>query len=82
MKSTVNTRRNGQAIEVTVTHPFDARVYDVPLTARTAVPAEWTSARVRQGQDTKTFPVLKHERGSYVQYHVKPNAGAVRIEKG
>jgi hypothetical protein len=80
MKATVKTSGSGQSIEVTVTHPLDPKVYDVPLTARTTVPATWTSARVTQGKDSRTIPVQK-DGETYVQYRVKPNSGVVRIEK-
>jgi hypothetical protein len=80
MKADVKTSQAGQAVQVTISHPLDPKVYDVPLTARTTVPAQWASARVTQGKDSKTLPVQK-EGGSYVQYRVLPNAGVVRIEK-
>ncbi len=81
MKSQVDTKQNGQAIEVTVTNAFDPKIYDVPLTARTTVPAAWTSAQVTQGKDTKKLPVSKDANGSYVQYHVLPNGGPARIAR-
>ena len=52
MKAVIKTAQAGQAIEVAVTHPLDAKVYDVPLTARTTVPAEWIAAQVTQGRNT------------------------------
>jgi peptidoglycan/xylan/chitin deacetylase (PgdA/CDA1 family) len=79
MKSKVDTLQNGQAIEVTITNTFDPKVYDVPLTARTAVPAAWTSVQVAQGKDVKTVAVQKDATGRYVQYRVMPNAGPARI---
>jgi len=82
MKSKVDTKQSGQAIEVTVTNSFDPKVYDVPLTARTTVPAAWTSAKVTQGKDVKTIPVTKDPAGNYVQYRLAPNGTAVKIEKG
>ena len=80
MRAKIDTRQNGQTIEVTVTHPLDPKKYDVPLTARTTVPAQWTSAKVTQGRDVKVIPVQKD--GSYVQYRITPNAGSARIERG
>ena len=81
IKSKVDTKQNGQAIEVTVTHPLDPKLYDLPLTARTTVPAQWTSAKITQGKDTKSAAVQKDAGGSYVQYRIAPNAGVARIEK-
>ena len=62
--------------------PRDPKVYDLPLTAPTTVPAQWTAARVKQQGEAKQVAVLKNAEGSYVQYNVVPNAGAVRIERG
>jgi peptidoglycan/xylan/chitin deacetylase (PgdA/CDA1 family) len=81
MKAAVKTSAAGEAIEVTVTHPLDPKVYDVPLTARTTVPPQWTSAQVTQGKDSKKVAVQKDAAGSYVQYHVTPNAGVVRLAR-
>jgi hypothetical protein len=81
MKSQVASKRSGDAIEVTVTHPLDKKMYSLPLTARTVVPAGWTTVKVTQGKDTKEAAV-QHEGGdSFVQYRIMPNAGAARIEK-
>jgi peptidoglycan/xylan/chitin deacetylase (PgdA/CDA1 family) len=81
MKAVIKTAQARQAIEVTVTHPLEAKVYDVPLTARTTVPAEWTAVRVTQGQNTTKATAQKGDGRSYVQYHVNPNAGVVRLAK-
>ena len=81
MKAVVKTVQAGQVIEVTITHPLDAKVYDVPLTARTTVPAEWNAAQVTQGRNTTKATVEKDAGGSYVQYHVNPNGGVVRLAK-
>jgi peptidoglycan/xylan/chitin deacetylase (PgdA/CDA1 family) len=81
MKSQIASKRSGDAIEVAVTHPLDKKVYSLPLTARTVVPAGWTTVKVTQGKDTKEAAV-QHEGGeSFVQYRIMPNAGAARLEK-
>jgi peptidoglycan/xylan/chitin deacetylase (PgdA/CDA1 family) len=82
MRSTVATKQAGRAIEVTVTHALDPKLYDLPLTARTTVPADWTSAQVRQGKETRTLAVEREGGDSYVQYRLAPNAGVARLERG
>jgi peptidoglycan/xylan/chitin deacetylase (PgdA/CDA1 family) len=78
---TVTSKQAGAAIEVTFTHPLDKKMYNLPLTARTIVPASWTTVKVTQGRDTKDVAV-EHEGGeAFVQYGITPNAGALRIEK-
>jgi hypothetical protein len=82
MKSTVTTRQLGEAIEVSVTHSLDPKLYDVPLTARTTVPAQWTSAQFRQGNVTRTVPVHREGGDSYVMYRIAPNGGVARLVRG
>jgi hypothetical protein len=82
MKSTVTTKRDGQTIEVSVTHSLDPKVYDLPLTARTTVPSDWTSAQVRQGGTTVVVPVRRDGSESYAQYRIAPNGGAARLARG
>jgi peptidoglycan/xylan/chitin deacetylase (PgdA/CDA1 family) len=81
IKSTVTTKQAGQAIEVTATHSLDKKLYDWPLTARTTVPAQWTSVQVTQGKDTRTVPVRHDANGTFVQYQITPNAGVARLER-
>ena len=81
MASKVMTKQSGDAIEVAVTHSLDPKIYGLPLTARTIVPAQWTAARVRQGRMTATVPVQRDASSSYVQYRIAPNAGAARLER-
>ena len=80
MASKVTTKQSGDAIEVTVTHTLDPKLYNHSLTARTTVPAQWTSVRVRQGRENATVPVQRDASGAYVLYRITPNAGAARLE--
>jgi peptidoglycan/xylan/chitin deacetylase (PgdA/CDA1 family) len=81
MASKVTTKQSGDTIEVTVSHSLDPKLYNLPLTARTSVPAEWTSVRVRQGASTSTVPVQRDASSSYVLYRIAPNGGAARLER-
>ena len=81
MRSTVNTKQAGDAIEVTVSHQLDPKLYDLPLTARTTVPSDWTSVQIRQGSQTRTASVQKDGGESYVQYAIAPNRGVARLQR-
>lgn len=81
MASKVATKRAGAAIEVIVNHSLDPELYDLQLTARTTVPAEWNSVRVTQGNVTKTIPVQRARGSSYVMYRITPNGPAARLER-
>jgi hypothetical protein len=81
MASRVTTKQSGDAIEVAVLHSLDPKLYNLPLTARTTVSAQWTSVQVRQGRAATTVPVQHDASGAYVQYRIAPNAGTARIER-
>jgi peptidoglycan/xylan/chitin deacetylase (PgdA/CDA1 family) len=82
MRSTVTAKRVGEAIEVSVTHSLDPKLYDLPLTARTSVPADWTSVQFRQGSVTRTLPVQRETGNSHVMYRIAPNGGVARLARG
>jgi peptidoglycan/xylan/chitin deacetylase (PgdA/CDA1 family) len=79
MASTVSTKRAGEAIEVAVTHALNAKLYNLPLTARTTVPDEWTAVEIQQGNATRTVAVQRDRGTAYVVYRVAPNAGVARL---
>ena len=81
MASQVTTKQAGNAIEVTVRHSLDPKRYDLQLTAKTTVPAEWSSVRVSQGRMTATIPVQRERGDSYVTYRITPNGSVARLER-
>jgi hypothetical protein len=81
MASKVTTTQAGDSIEVAVNHSLDPRLYDLPLTARTSVPGQWTSAQVTQGNVTRTVPVHREGGNSYVMFRITPNAGVARLQR-
>jgi peptidoglycan/xylan/chitin deacetylase (PgdA/CDA1 family) len=68
-------------IDVSVSHSLDPKVYDVPLTARTAVPADWRVVRFRQGGDVRWLPVHREGREPFVMYRIAAGTAAT-LEKG
>jgi peptidoglycan/xylan/chitin deacetylase (PgdA/CDA1 family) len=82
MASKVTTKQAGDAIEITVTHSLDPVLYNLPLTARTSVPAQWTSAEFRQGNVTRAVPVQREGANAFALYRIVPNAGVARLRKG
>jgi hypothetical protein len=81
MASRVTTKQSGEAIEVTVSHSLDPKLYDLPLTAKTAVPAEWKVVRVSQGNTTSTVPVQRESGGAYAVYRITPNGPAAVLQR-
>jgi hypothetical protein len=82
MSSKVTTRTAGEAIEVSVTHSLDPNLYDLPVTARTTVPAEWSVVKLRQGAEERWLPIHRAGGKSFVMYRIMPNAGTASLERG
>ena len=80
MASRVTTKQSGDAIEVTVTHGLNPKLYDLPLTAKTTVPSAWSAVRVRQGSRSSTVPVQRDATGAYVVYRIVPNGPTAGLE--
>ena len=81
MSSKVTSQRSGDAIDVTVTHSLDPKWYDLPLTAKTMIPADWKVVRFRQGKDVRWIPIHREAGKTFVLYRLAPNGGVVRLEK-
>ncbi len=81
MRSTVKTNLAGDTIEVTVAHSLDKTLYDLPLTARTAIPADWKLVRFKQGNDVRWLPIHREGDASYVTYRIQPNGSVATLEE-
>ena len=79
MASSVTTKQDGDAIEVSVTHSLNPKLYNLPLTARTTVPAAWAQVEIRQGNSRQTVQVQREGDNAHVIYRIAPNAGPARI---
>ena len=79
MASKVTTKQSGDAIDVTVNHSLDPKLYNLPLTARTIVPAQWKSVQFTQGKTSRTLSVQQEGGNSYVMYRVMPNGPVARL---
>jgi peptidoglycan/xylan/chitin deacetylase (PgdA/CDA1 family) len=81
MSSKVTTGQSGDIVEVTVNHSLDPGLYNLPLTARTTVPAQWTSVEFTQGKTALTLPVKQEGGSSFVLYRIVPNGGTARLRR-
>jgi hypothetical protein len=77
----VTTVASGDRITVTVTHTLDKALYDLPLTVKTTLPADWTLAHFTQGKDTRWLPIHHEGDATYVLYRVAPNGPAATLDK-
>lgn len=78
MEASVSTQQTGEGLEVRLTHPLGPR-YDLPLTLRTSVPADWSAVRVVQGDEAQLVEPTERSTGAYVQYRARPNAAPIRL---
>jgi peptidoglycan/xylan/chitin deacetylase (PgdA/CDA1 family) len=69
------------SVTVFLSHGLDRRIYDLPLTLRTAVPTAWKTVDLRQGTKKIILPVQKQGDVAFVQYRALPNAGKIIIAK-
>ena len=82
MHATVRSSRDDSAISVVLRHDLTDAAYDLPLTLRTEVPADWAAADVRQGGRTQRVPVVRDAPAPYVRYEAAPNAEDVALTAG
>jgi peptidoglycan/xylan/chitin deacetylase (PgdA/CDA1 family) len=76
----VSTSSNKERITVTLTHPLNKAMYNLPLTLKTVVPAGWKTVKISQGSGTRTVvPVLQPGGSRYVLYKAYANASPIRL---
>ncbi len=74
------TEKNGKII-ISLSHSMDKTMYDLPLTLKTYVPANWKEAAIKQGKNVATAKVERDERGAYIMYQAHPNGGPVNLSQ-
>jgi hypothetical protein len=79
MSATIEKRTEGDAIYVKITHTLDPKWYTHPLTLKTAVPSDWSKAKVTQGSQVVEVETVQESGSSYVMYEAMPNSGEVAI---
>ena len=82
MHATVKAKEEGDKILVDITHSLDKSMYDIPLTVRTYVPADWKQVQVKQGNKTQTISTATNDKGTFVLYQLQPNKGTAELFGG
>lgn len=77
----INTIKASSKFVVTLTHPLDKKMYDLPVTLKTYVTTGWKKAKITQGKASKTVSTATDETGTYVLYQAKPNIGSIELKK-
>jgi peptidoglycan/xylan/chitin deacetylase (PgdA/CDA1 family) len=81
MNAKVESGAGSDSVAVSLSHPLDPRIYDLPLTLRTVVPAAWKSAELRQGDRKSILSVHKQGALAFVQYRAAANAEKIVIAR-
>ena len=76
---TVKVQEGNNKFTVELTHSLDKTMYNLPLTLKTAVPATWKKATVKQSGKVQNVTVAKDDAGSYIIYELMPNKGSAEI---
>ncbi|MDN3584353.1 polysaccharide deacetylase family protein [Mucilaginibacter flavus] len=69
---------NGKMV-IKIQHPLDKRFYNIPLTLKTYVPANWKNAITIQAGVSHTVNVTTDAKGTYIIYQTKANGTGVVI---
>ena len=76
-KVQVNQTQNKFAINLS--HELDKKWYNLPLTLKTYVPANWRTVKFKQGTKEQQLRPVKDTKGTYVLYQALPNAQPVEL---
>ncbi len=82
MHAAVKGKETDDKIMVDLTHSLDKSMYDIPLTLRTYVPADWKQVQVKQGNKTQTVSSDTNDKGTFVLYQLQPNKGIAELSGG
>lgn len=79
MNATVQSTTHDGKISISLSHPLDKTLYNVPLTLKTYVPASWKEVRVKQGKEYRLLQRQRDSAGTYVLYQAHPNSEEIEL---
>jgi peptidoglycan/xylan/chitin deacetylase (PgdA/CDA1 family) len=79
--SKIDEKTAGGRFEIVVTHSLDKKLYDLPLTVKTPLPADWKLVHFRQGKEERWLPIHHEGDSTFALYRVTPNGQAAVLEK-
>jgi peptidoglycan/xylan/chitin deacetylase (PgdA/CDA1 family) len=77
MNAKVEFTADPASVTILLSHALETRIYDLPLTLKTVVPAAWQTAELQQGAETIDLPVQRQGEAAFVQYRAVPNAAKI-----
>jgi peptidoglycan/xylan/chitin deacetylase (PgdA/CDA1 family) len=73
------THQKENKIIVDLNHALDKSMYDLPLTLRTYIPADWKKVWIKQGNKTQEITAGRNDKGTFVLYQLQPNHGSAEL---
>jgi peptidoglycan/xylan/chitin deacetylase (PgdA/CDA1 family) len=67
-------------ISVELSHGLKKAFYDLPLTLKTYVPADWEKATISQGETTQQAAIQHDDNGAFVLYQATPNNSTILLK--
>lgn len=71
----------GDEIVVTIDHPLDKGLFDLPLTVKTYVDPAWKEVKITRSEESETVSVRKDDGGTFVMYNVVPGVEKISLKK-
>ncbi|BAU54220.1 polysaccharide deacetylase family protein [Mucilaginibacter gotjawali] len=69
---------NGK-VKITLSQSLDKKMYYLPLTLKTYVPAGWKKVNVRQGKRVQSVSTMKDEKGRYLLYQAALDSAPITL---
>lgn len=79
MHTNIKQNKNNNEISVQLTQTIDDKIYNVPLTLKTYVPANWKYVIATQANFQQRLETQKDKNGNYVLYDATPAAGEIKL---
>jgi len=80
--ATLKWNQTGDKISINLTHSLDNSKYNIPLTLRTYVPADWKEVQIKQGDKIQNVSASRDNKGTFVLYKLQPNRGEAELTSG
>ena len=81
MAAKVTEEESENKITISLHHSLDTSLYNLPLTLKRLIPAEWKEVHVHQNNETLKFEILKADNGNYILFQANPNQGKIELTR-
>src|SRR5882762_4829040 len=79
MSAKINVKERGEKIVFTLDQSLNGDTYNLPLTLKTYVPAEWKEVMIKQGEKNAKLTAQSDRKGLFILYQAVPNGEEVEL---